>query len=113
MKAQVPAEGIMKTRDLGDYQSYLVECSCGSTDCRHDIVVEADDDTPIVNVTLYVTVKTASNRWKYIWELLTKGFVRFESTTLLSEPVALNYSYALKKASEDVRRFREKNIIKS
>lgn len=110
MKAQQPAHGIMTTLDIEDFKTYLVECLCGSNECQHRIQVEADDFS--VNTTMFVELKSIGNRWKNIWALLTKGQIQFEATTLLSEQQALNYSYALKKASEDVRRFREKNIIK-
>jgi ABC-type uncharacterized transport system ATPase subunit len=43
MKAQTPAEGILKTNDWGDSRAYHVVCECGSADCSHNLWVEADD----------------------------------------------------------------------
>ena len=55
MKAQQPAEGILKRNDFGDSKWYQVVCGCGQDNHEHNVEVEADDLG--VNVNIYVTVK--------------------------------------------------------
>ena len=43
MKAQTPAEGIMKTNDWGDSRVYRIACNCGDENHNHNVWVEADD----------------------------------------------------------------------
>jgi hypothetical protein len=67
MKAQAPAEGILKTNDWGDSKTYQVICGCGDTAHNHNLWVEADETG--IEVTLYVNVKSpvwSMNRWKQI-----------------------------------------------
>ena len=56
MKAQTPAEGILKTNDWGDSRAYHVVCECGGPDCSHNLWIEADDSG--VAVMVYTTVRT-------------------------------------------------------
>jgi hypothetical protein len=108
MKPQVPAEGIMKTGEYGDSKSYAVICSCGGTDCEHNVWIEADDCH--VTVSTYTKIKTKwwkFNRFQIIWTLLTKGYVEYEGTILMSEQQALNYAETLKTAIKDVEAFRK------
>jgi len=108
MKAQIPAEGIMKTNDWGDSRVYRIACNCHDENHNHNMWVEADDCD--VQVTIYTTSKTnwwSKTRWYHIWTLLTKGYVDTESTVHLSKQQALNYSATLKSAIEDLEAFRK------
>lgn len=109
MKAQQPAEGILKRNDWGDSKSYNVPCSCCGTDCEHNVWVESDDIG--VTVTTYTQQKSkwwSLNRFQIIWTLLTKGYIEYEASIIMSEQQALNYAETLKSAIKDVRVFDEK-----
>jgi hypothetical protein len=108
MKAQTPAEGILKRGDWGDSKFYQIVCGCGDTNHDHNLWVESDETG--INVTLYVNVKSplwSMNRWKQIWTLLTKGYLKHESTLFMSEQQALNYAETVKTAINDVKTFRK------
>lgn len=107
MKAQKPAEGILKTGEFGDYKSYYVHCECGSAECAHHVWVEASDLDVTVSFGLTLRSKWNSmNRWKQIWQILTKGYLDVESTIVLDEQSALNYAETLKLAMKDVSKLR-------
>jgi hypothetical protein len=109
MKAEKPAEGILKTHDWGDSKWYHVHCDCGDDDCSHEIGVEADDH--IIQVHVHVTNHTKwweKNRWKQIWQILTKGHADMQTTIVLNEQAALNYAETLKSAIQDVKEFKNK-----
>lgn len=134
MKAQAPAEGILKTNDYGSSKWYQVVCGCGQPD--HTLTVEVEADETGVSVITYATVKTdywteavdkrynIDNPWlqefdwfwkdlvngvvtriKLTWTVWTKGYVRAETTTLMSKQQALNYAETLKAAIKDVEQF--------
>jgi hypothetical protein len=108
MKAQTPAEGILKRGDWGNTKAYQVICGCGDTEHDHNLWVEADETG--VNITVYVNVKSplwSMNRWQQVWTLLTKGYLTYESTLYMSEQQALNYSETIKSAVNDVKTFKE------
>ena len=108
MKAQKPAEGILKHGDYGDAMFYYVQCDCGNEDCAHTVEVEADDMH--VQVHLHHTQHTKwweRNRWSQIWQILTRGYAQMQTTTVLNEQTALNYSEVLKSATRDVKKFRD------
>jgi hypothetical protein len=108
MKAQIPAEGILKSNDWGDTKVYEITCECSDSDHNHKLWVEADDCR--VTATVYTTVKSnfwSKNRFQLIWELLTKGFVKYESSIIMNEQQALNYAETLKSAISDVDQFRK------
>lgn len=108
MKAQLPAEGILKRNDYGDSKVYQVVCGCGDSDHDHNLWIESDETG--INVTLYVNVKSpfwSMNRLKQIWTLLTKGYTTHESTLYMSEQQAFNYAETLKTAIKDVKTFKE------
>ena len=114
MKAQIPAEGILKTNDWGDSKVYKVVCNCGQDDHSHNVWVESDYHE--VNITVYTTVKTnfwSKTRWHHIWTLLTKGYVDTESSVHLNRQQALNYSETLKSAIDDVKKFNQERKEKS
>ena len=142
MKAQTPAEGILKTHDWGDSKVYRVTCDCSNPDHDHNVWVEADDCG--INVNIYATVKTdcwseelkpkynIDNIWlqefEWFWKGLYNGFVRrlnltksiwvngyvdFETTIRMSEQQALNYATTLKSAISDVKEFKDGRKEKS
>jgi hypothetical protein len=47
------------------------------------------------------------NRWEQIWQILTEGYTEMQTTIVMNEQTALNYSEALKSASKDVKVFRD------
>lgn len=135
MKAQQPADGILKTNDFGDSKWYHVVCGCGQPD--HTLTVEVEADDMGVNVNTYATVKTdywsetvtkrydIDNPWlqewdwfwkgivngvltrlRLTWDVWTKGYIRAETTIAMSPQQALNYAETLKTAMEDVKTFR-------
>jgi hypothetical protein len=109
MKAQPPAQGVLKINDWGRSQMYKAVCECGSDDCTHTIDIEADDSG--ITVIVYTKQKTdfwGKTRWSHIWKLLTTGYVSFESSIIMKEQVALNYAETLKSAVQDVKEFRKK-----
>lgn len=107
MTPEKPAEGIMKLGDFGPAKFYKVDCSCGSDECAHQIEVEADDMNVTVSIYHDVTSKFwEKNRWKQIWQLLIKGYIDTQTTTVMNEQTALNYAEALKSAIRDVKDFR-------
>lgn len=113
MKAQKPAEGVLKTSDFGDAIFYHVHCSCGNEDCAHEIEVEADDHE--ISVHIYHTQHTKwwnTSRWKQIWQILTKGYAEMQTTIVMNEQTTLNYAETLKAAMKDVKKFREERIKK-
>jgi hypothetical protein len=110
MKAQTPAEGIMKTNDWGDSKVYRIACNCGDENHNHNMWVEADEHDIIV--TIYTTGKTnywSKTRWYHIWTLLTKGYIDTESSVHMTKQQALNYATVLNSAVDDVEEFKKKN----
>ena len=109
--AQKPAEGVMLYKDWGPSKMYKVPCDCGCDDHTHTVDVEADDSG--VTVTTYTTQKTkfwSMSRWQIMWTLLTKGYVEYEASVIMSRQQALNYATVLKSAIKDVEEFRSKNV---
>ena len=108
MKAQTPAEGILQRGDWGDAKSYVIPCSCCGTDCEHNVWIEADETG--VSVTTYTKIKSKwwkFNRFQIIWKLLTKGYVEYEGSFVISQEQPLNYAETLKSAVNDVETFRK------
>ena len=107
MKAQTPAQGVLKVNEWGNSVMYKVVCSCGSDDCTHTVDIEADNE---VTVTVYTNVRTnfwSKTRWLHIWQLLTKGYADFETSIVMSQQTALNYAETLKSAINDVEKFKK------
>ena len=113
MQNQTPAEGILLHKDYGDAKYYTVSCECYSTDCAHTVCVEAED-TGIV-VTTYTQQKTKwweLNRWQIIWRLLTKGYVEYEASIIMTEQQAVNYANVLIQSVNDVKIFKQQRKSK-
>lgn len=114
MKAEQPAEGILKSHDWGDSKVYRVACDCGQPEHVHDVWVEADDTG--VTTTVYAKVKSQwwkKNRWQTIWTLLTRGYVEYEADVVMSKQQALNYARTLEHAILDVETFRKQRKKKN
>jgi hypothetical protein len=112
MKAQKPAEGILKRNDWGDTKVYKVSCDCGSSDHDHNVWVEADDTGIAVTTYTQVTSKFWElDRWTTIWKLLTLGYVEYESSTIMNKQQALNYAETLKTAVNEVVEFERQRKI--
>ena len=136
MKPQKPAEGILKTNDYGDSKWYHVICGCGQPDHSLTVEVEAEEFGVSVNtyVTVKTDYWTESvkkrydidspwtqefdwfwkDRWnglitrlKLTWTIWTKGYIKAETTILMSEQQALNYAETLKSAIQDVKDFKK------
>lgn len=105
MKAETPAQGILKIIEFGDSKMYKAVCSCGNDECSHTIDIEADNE---VNVTIYATARTdfwSKTRWSHIWSLLTRGSATFETTIVLNKQSALNYAECIRSAVNDAETF--------
>lgn len=114
MKAQKPAEGILKTHDWGDSKVYKIICDCGQDDHAHDVWVEASEFD--VSVYTYVQVKSpwwSMNRFRQIWTLLTRGYLQHETVLTMTNQQALNYAETLKTAIREVEEFRSKRDVKN
>jgi len=141
MKAEKPAEGILKTHDWGHSKWYHVICGCGQPD--HSLTVEVEAEDTGVNINTYATIKTdywtetvkpnvgMDNEWleefdwawksifnsiirkvKLTWQLWTKGYIQAETTIAMSEQQALNFAETLKSAIKDANQLREERIKK-
>jgi hypothetical protein len=113
MKPQTPAEGILKRNEYGDSKVYALTCQCCGSDCEHNVWVEAEETG--ITVTTYTKQKTnfwSMNRWQHIWRLLTRGYVEFEASIIMSEQQALNYANVLETSVADVREFSRKEKAK-
>lgn len=112
MDYEKPAEGILKTYEWGEAKSYRISCSCGADNHDHNVWVEADDHD--ISVTIYTRSKSdwRINRFRKIWELLTKGYVEEEVSLSLTKQQAFNYAYTLNEAIKDVERFQKENSRK-
>lgn len=111
MKAQQPAQGILKRNEWGDCISYQIVCDCGDSDHDHNVWVEAEDTG--VSVIVYTTNTStfwSKSRWSQMWEILTKGYVNQEVGLLMNEQQALNYASALTQAVNDVKLFKTNRL---
>ena len=107
LKAQEPAKGVLQVNSWGQSVMYKVVCSCGSDDCAHTIDIEADDQVTVTIYTLTSTNFWSIRRWSQIWQLLTKGYTKFETSIVMDKQVALNYASVLQSAVKDVEEFRK------
>jgi hypothetical protein len=108
MTAQTPAQGVLLVNDWGTSRMYKAVCDCGDDVCTHTIDVEAEDTG--VTVTIYTKTRTnfwSKSRWYHIWTLLTKGYVEFDTSLIMTKQVALNYANVLQSAVSDVEELRK------
>lgn len=114
MEAQTPAKGVLLMNEWGKSKMYKAICDCASDGCSHIFDVEADDGH--VTVTIFTTQKTkwwSANRWRQIWDILTKGFTEFETSIVLDKQVALNYASVLQSAVKDVEELEKERYGKT
>lgn len=110
MEAQKPAMGILQKADYNHAKWYEVECECGSKDHYHSIWIEADYLTKDITVSIYTEATTDywtnnSDRFywfrefvrraKLIWNIATRGYIKYESHVILKKQQALNYAGTL------------------
>jgi hypothetical protein len=108
MNIEKPAEGILIHRDYGDAKYYIVTCECCDRDHSHNVWIEADETG--ITVTTYTQQKTnwwSKNRWQNIWTLLTRGYVEYEASLIMTDQQALNYANVLQSSIKDVEEFRK------
>lgn len=104
LKAQQPAEGVLKMNCWSDTQTYKVMCSCGDDEHNHNVWIEQDNMGVVVNVyTQVCSPWWKTNRFKTIWTLLTQGYVEYETSLIMTEQQALNYAETLKTAIQDIK----------
>lgn len=88
LQPQSPAEGISQHGE--DF--YHISCEC--TDFEHAVVMVRNNDEEFsdVEVEFYVNSHTPwdKNRFRQIWDLLSKGYIEYQSSILLSKQSALN-----------------------
>jgi hypothetical protein len=142
VKAQVPAQGILLVKDWGKSKMYQAVCDCTSDECTHTLDIEADEFGVTVNIytSQYTDFWHKSVEPKYdidnIWlqefnwfwtgfwnglvnrlrltrDVWFKGHVKYQSTLILNEQMALNYSETLKTAIKDVKEFKNSRKEKS
>lgn len=109
MKAEKPANGILKMNEWDKSVWYYIPCDCSDSDHSHTVEIEADDYG--VTVHIYTQVKTRwwqKNRWREIWNILTKGYSEYEVSIILKEQQAINYANALTSSVRDVKLFKDK-----
>lgn len=116
MKPQKPAQGIMLDRDWGNTRSYTIECECGDRDHSPQMWIEVGDenDADLQNVTVTFYVETVSpwyrlNRWRQIWQILIRGYVKQENTLILSQQSALNMAEAINSSVVEMQQI---NVVK-
>ena len=120
MKPQKPAQGIMLDRNWGDARSYTIACDCGGREHYPQMWIEvgSESDVELQNVTVTFYVETTSpwyrlNRWRQIWTMLTRGYVRQESTLILSKQAALNLSTVIRNSVAEMQQVKVVPIDKS
>ena len=131
MKAQKPAEGISLTNEFATAKFYKVNCSCGNNDDEINFEVEIEDNQVIVHTwttqkTDFWTAAFKTNynidnealqalhfwwagfangfvgRLKLTWNLWFRGYLKYESWTIMSKQQALNYAETLNTAIKDL-----------
>ena len=98
MEPEVPAQGILKMDDCDNSVVYQVTCHCMDPDHAHVIFIEQNPYEEIT-VSTYIIHETnfwRQSRWRTMWTLLTKGYVRYEATLIMTKQQALTYATALK-----------------
>jgi hypothetical protein len=107
MQAQKPAEGIMIQKDWGKARSYTVACDCGDHEHNAHMWIEVSPEADVQDITLTFYVQTTNkwwdkNRFKQIWEIITKGYTKNEATVILSKQGALNLSTVIRNSVNDL-----------
>lgn len=133
MKSEKSATGILKRSDYGDSIFYKVVCTCDNPDHDIDFEVESDELGIKVNTYVTVKsdywtetfpkrydiksdwlqsidwhwkeyVNGFISRVKMTWKIWVHGYVKCESTIIMTEQQALNYSETIKTAIDDLKK---------
>ena len=69
------------------------------------IETTSENDTQEVTLTFYVKTQTpwwSLNRFKQIWEILTKGHIEYEADLILNKQSAVNLANTITKSVKDL-----------
>jgi len=109
MKAEQPAEGILKTGTWPGAKSFHIECNCTSADHAVNMWIEVDSDkeTQDVQVGFYVDTWTPFwdkkfSRLRAAWDILVYGCNRQEHHLLLTKQAALNFAETIKREVKEM-----------
>lgn len=109
MTAQVPAEGISKSKEWRDAHTYRVDCECGDDDHAVRMWIELQGDSDLVDVSVSFYVKTWLPTWdkkfsriRTALKVLFGGELQQEHHLLLSPQVAVNFVAAMQKSIADL-----------
>jgi hypothetical protein len=111
MKPQAPAEGIMLDRHWGDARAYTIACECGDRNHFPNMWIEVtrENDVEHVIVTFYVETKSpwwSTSRWRQIWQMLIHGYVKQESSLILSKQSALNLAESINSSVAEIQQIK-------
>jgi len=114
MKAQKPAEGILKEYDTEDAKCYHIICDCTCEDHAVDTWIEVGAfDEMGVDVTFYVktyTPHTVAGIWdriKAACNVLFKGVDTQMHSIFLKEQVARNWISAVENSIDDMKNHKD------
>jgi hypothetical protein len=102
MEPQVPATSIAKTGEFKDASIFQVVCDCNSPDHSVNMWIEVDPETEFKLISVNFYAETYSNyktnwaaRLKIIWDVLTQGYYKQESSLMLNEQAAVNFAHTI------------------
>ncbi len=103
IEPECPAEGVLKKSGFDDQRRFMVACQCETPKCHHEVNVEISNHREVY-VTIYSTLRTKWNvpMWKLIWKLLTRGYIEYEESIVLTKQQAINYAAALTTAVNEL-----------
>ena len=110
LKAELPAEGIIKLTEFDDLKGYRIECLCTDADHHAEMYVIYDEEMRDVTVN-FGQAHVTHNLWGRLKEaahVLYYGYHKQCSEILLSHQSALNLSSVLKKSVKKVVKAMEK-----
>lgn len=110
MKAEKPANGIMKTNEWPQSQSFRIACDCHSESHAVDMWIEVAGDAtepPRVQVEFFVNMTVpfwsqGFNRLRAAWRTLWFGEATHAHTMLLNKQAALNLSEAIRQSIQQL-----------
>jgi len=107
MTPQEPAQGIMLDKDFGDAKVYTVACECSDPTHAANMWIEATSDVEVQDITLtfYVNTETkwySLNKFQQVWEILTTGYLKTQSSIILNKQGAVNLANVINKSVEDL-----------
>lgn len=113
MTPQTPAINILKMNEFKNSTSYRIECNCATPEHGVNMWVEVDSDAEFEQVNLAFIVETTTrdsckktfNRFKAVWDLLTKGYHTSEAYLIMDEQSAINVANTI---LNDVKKFKDR-----